>query len=156
MTGNTEIDPAFCSLCQDALPAGKMLVVLAGTQEVLFDTEFGACMRCGHTYTDVTICENSEDGRVGVFQFEHEQFATAEVQAEIPRLVAEVETLVCVVCGKPVIEADDSEVVFSPRDFAVKMLRLSPESASLVAACGSCTEAGLCPCCNDDDDDETD
>jgi ribosomal protein L31 len=143
-----ELDPRFCSFCQDQMPVGKMLVVLEGTQTLVARTEFKVCGRCSTHYTDVKVGTN-EEGEVAVFQFEHDAFHSEETQKTLVSLTRQFENQFCHVCDKTLPLDEDAP---SAKDFATKVLRMHPEGDNVVFTCESCATLGLCECCNEEDE----
>lgn len=150
MESNDEsLDPRFCCFCQDAPPVGTILLVEKQTQNVIGRSQFRACHRCGPNYTDSLFGHNEQTGVIAVLQFEHDDFAKPEVQAMIEPLTRQVDDMVCHVCGAKIERDDPDQPSISARDFAVKMLRLSPDAETVIGTCGGCATAGRCSCCNE-------
>jgi len=126
-----------------------MLVVFEGTQTLIARTDFKVCGRCAQDYTDTKVGTN-EAGEVAVFQFEHDGFQSEETQKALVALTHQFENQVCHVCDTPLPCDPD---LISPKDFAIKVLRMHPEADNIVSTCESCSTLGLCPCCNEDDED---
>ena len=145
-----KLDPRFCSFCQDATPDGKMLIVFEGTQKLIARTEFKVCGRCAKDYTDVKVGTNAS-GQTAVFQFEHDAFHSEETQKALVLLTHQFENQICHVCDEPL---PCNEELISPEDFAIKVLRMHPEADNIVSICEKCSTLGLCPCCNESDDED--
>jgi hypothetical protein len=146
-----DFDPAFCAFCQDALPHGKMLLVVRFSQKIVGGTGFATCARCGIGYTDRPVMQNKETGEIAVFQFEHDDFKLKRVQDRIEPLTEIVTESTCHVCGEITERDEDLPDYLSNREFATKMLRMYPNQDEVTITCGSCANLGICPCCNEDD-----
>ena len=144
-------DPLWCAFCEDRPALGRMIIVGEGTQDILGDLppETGAaCDNCGRNYSGAEVGKNKETGRVGVLQYEHDDFSKI-TEEDIVRFLAAQK---CVVCE------DTWEI---ERWAAERILRQSPSSildegqVTWTAVCERCAALGLCPCCQEDDDYES-
>ena len=131
-----------------------MLLVFQGTQTEIEPSEketpafLRCCEICGPKFTDASFGTNPE-GKVGVFQFEHDDFHSEETQKALVALTHQFENQVCHVCDK-LLPCDPD--LISPKDFATKVLRMHPDGDNILSTCESCSTLGLCPCCNEDDE----
>lgn len=135
-----------------------MIFVVAGTQDVIGDflddedVSILACSRCGNSYTDRVIAQNTETGEDAAFQFEHYDYEKVTPEQHTD-LIYQLETIPCQVCDDVLWPIEAREGVLTTKALVEKLLRQAPDGISLSHTCGKCTEAGLCPDCDDEDHD---
>lgn len=149
---DSNFDPKFCHFCQDSVPHGTMLVISDTTHETLWTTDYKICRRCGDSFDGRVLATRGEPVERAVFQFEHFDFDAERLASEIDKLSKEIEDLRCHVCDKPI--KNFFRVGLPARAMAIKMLRMDPGADSLSATCTRCSELGLCPHCNGEEESE--
>ena len=142
-----ETEPRFCHFCQDRVPEGRVILVNSVSYEVVSRTDFKICQLCGRRH-DGQVLGTKDDNpdEKALLQFEHFEFK----EESVDKMAALLENMVCHVCDEA-IERDDTDI--PARAFATKMMRMSPEADSIAITCSQCSSLGLCPCCNETDED---